>query len=283
MNISEYCSILEIEKGATLEEIKKAYRKLAKKYHPDKNPGRKEYFEEKFREITVAYKELINLLQESNFRLKNEDKFDSSQIYKRNKNCNVYRINIKNHRYEEYVRYIEIRRKCRSVLNKLLSKKFYRAIEIYEELKIEVSDFDFYSYLDYVDSRDCEFLLAEAYQIVGNHSKAIRFYELTLEREKKQPYFKQFTEEIEIRLKKIYFSVFKNGETEEMIDCIPKVLELGLSKKELAWLYKKIAESYFEENFLQEARETLKKAFIICPNLKGSKRICRKLGMESYI
>lgn len=45
--------VLGIEKGASDEDIKKAYRKLAKKYHPDLNPGDKEA-EEKFKEVNEA-------------------------------------------------------------------------------------------------------------------------------------------------------------------------------------------------------------------------------------
>ncbi len=50
----DYYSLLGIKKGATEEEIKKAYRKLAIKYHPDTNKGDKSA-EEKFKEINVAY------------------------------------------------------------------------------------------------------------------------------------------------------------------------------------------------------------------------------------
>lgn len=50
----DYYEILEVTKGASQDEIKKAYRKLAVKYHPDKNPGSKEA-EDKFKEITEAY------------------------------------------------------------------------------------------------------------------------------------------------------------------------------------------------------------------------------------
>jgi len=46
--------ILGVSRNATLEEIKTAYRNLAKKYHPDRNPGDKSA-EEKFKEISVAY------------------------------------------------------------------------------------------------------------------------------------------------------------------------------------------------------------------------------------
>mgnify|MGYP006429239383 FL=1 len=46
--------VLDVPKKAPQEDIKKAYRKLAKKYHPDLNPGNTE-IEQKFKEITAAY------------------------------------------------------------------------------------------------------------------------------------------------------------------------------------------------------------------------------------
>lgn len=50
----DYYEVLNIPKTATSEEIKIAYRKLAKKYHPDVNPGNKNA-EEKFKKINEAY------------------------------------------------------------------------------------------------------------------------------------------------------------------------------------------------------------------------------------
>ncbi len=50
----DYYQILDVPKTATQEELKKAYRKLAMKHHPDKNPGDKSA-EEKFKEISHAY------------------------------------------------------------------------------------------------------------------------------------------------------------------------------------------------------------------------------------
>ena len=55
----DYYEILGLERGASEEDIKKAYRRLAKKYHPDLNPGDKEA-EERFKEINEAYQVLSN-------------------------------------------------------------------------------------------------------------------------------------------------------------------------------------------------------------------------------
>ena len=51
----DYYDILGVKKDATEQEIKKAYRKLAIKWHPDKNPDNKEEAEERFKEISEAY------------------------------------------------------------------------------------------------------------------------------------------------------------------------------------------------------------------------------------
>ncbi len=55
----DYYDILGVDKGAGADEIKKAYRKIAIKYHPDKNPGDTEA-EDKFKEAAEAYEVLSN-------------------------------------------------------------------------------------------------------------------------------------------------------------------------------------------------------------------------------
>ena len=54
----DYYEVLGVAKNATDEELKKAYRKLAKKYHPDAKPDNKEEAEKKFKEVNEAYEVL---------------------------------------------------------------------------------------------------------------------------------------------------------------------------------------------------------------------------------
>ena len=56
--MNEYYRSLGVQPGATAEELKKAYRGLAKKYHPDLHPGDKEA-EARFKEINEAYDTIV--------------------------------------------------------------------------------------------------------------------------------------------------------------------------------------------------------------------------------
>src|SRR5579871_2321903 len=58
MNYKDYYAVLGVPKGAAEKDIKSAYRKLARKWHPDQNPENPKEAEEKFKEISEAYEVL---------------------------------------------------------------------------------------------------------------------------------------------------------------------------------------------------------------------------------
>ena len=62
----DYYEVLGVDKSADEQTLKKAYRKLAMKYHPDRNPGDKEA-EDKFKEINEAYEVLSDSTKRQNY------------------------------------------------------------------------------------------------------------------------------------------------------------------------------------------------------------------------
>lgn len=82
---TDYYKALGVEKSATPDEIKKAFRKLAVKYHPDRNPGDKAS-EEKFKEINEAYAVLSDAKKKQEY-----DTFGSSGFHRQYSQEDIFR------------------------------------------------------------------------------------------------------------------------------------------------------------------------------------------------
>jgi curved DNA-binding protein len=85
MASNDYYQVLGLGKDASPDDIKRAFRKLAVKYHPDKNPGSKEA-EEKFKEINEAYAVLSDPEKKAQF-----DRFGSAGFHQRYTQEDIFR------------------------------------------------------------------------------------------------------------------------------------------------------------------------------------------------
>ena len=103
--MTNYYDVLNVNKNSTKEEIKNSYKKLAMKYHPDKNMNNKEEAEKKFKEVAEAYEVLSDDKKKyeydngRNIVLNNQNPFDifSHMFNDRNIfNNNEFNININN-------------------------------------------------------------------------------------------------------------------------------------------------------------------------------------------
>ena len=285
MQIPDYYQILEVKRNATAPEIKRAFRRLAKRYHPDKNPEQIAFAEQMFREVCRAYNTLRDKKQKSNY----DRTLQTIERQRKAREAYLEKLSRLNKNYA----------KLELLLEALLHQKYETGISLYEQLcenneKIgkawRIDDF-----LSYEESRDCEFLIAEAYQNLGfsngdasstfeRHRKikqATLIYESLLSAESKRPCFRHFIQEVKERLKFIYlyhFSVDGYDQTHHIP--LTKIRALKLSKRETAWMYKKIAEFYVEIDRFPEARTVLKMAFELQPRLTGAKKICKTLNMR---
>ena len=284
MQIPDYYQILEIGRDATAHEIKGAFRKLAKRYHPDKNPERSTFAEQMFREICNAYHTLHDAEQKSDY----DRTLQTIERQQKSREAYLDRLSRLNQNYA----------KLELLLHALLHQNYETGISMYEQLRHHSreigKEWRIDDFLSYEESRDCEFLIAEAYQQLGfsngNQSSAIekhrkieqamRLYESLLSSEAKRPCFKHFIREIKERLKFIYLYYFSvEGYNQTCHIPLTKIRALKLPKRETAWMYKKIAEFYVEIDQFREARTILKMAFELQPHLTGAKKICQTLNM----
>ena len=284
MQIPDYYQTLEIGRDATTRQIKRAYRKLAKRYHPDKNPDRTAFAEKMFREVCNAYNTLRDKKQRSDY----DRTLQAIKRQQQAHECYLNRLN-KLDRTDA---------KLELLLQALFHHNYEIGVSMYEQLQHHSQEIGkewrIDDFLSYEESRDCEFLIAEAYQKLGfSHSdpssvferyrkiqQAMHLYESLLSAETKRPCFRHFIPEVKERLKLIYLYHF-SVEGYDQAHPIPlaKIRELKLSKRETAWMYKKIAEFYVEIDQFPEARTVLKMAFELQPRLTGAKKICRALNM----
>ena len=288
MQIPNYYQILGIGRDAAASEIKQAFRKLAKRYHPDKlhinfSPDEVAHAKQMFREVCNAY----DVLQDETRKSDYDRILQNIEHQKKSYRSYFDRLSRLNQDYA----------KLELLFQALLHQNYETGISMYEQLcqrcekkgtKWCIDDF-----FNYEDSRDCEFLIAEAYQNLGfsngdvsaseRHRKialAMQIYESLLSAEVQRPCFKHFIKEVKERLKRIYlyhFSVEGYHPTYQIP--LSKIRALKLPKRETAWMYKKIAEFYVEINLFSEAREILLMAFELQPNLAGAKKICQTLNM----
>ncbi len=287
MKIPDYYQILEIRRNATAPEIKRAFRRLAKRYHPDKNPEQIAFAEQMFREVCRAYDTLSDKKQKLDY----DRRLQTIERQRKAREAYLDKLSKLNQTYA----------KLELLLEALLHHNYETGISLYEELRNNTQETgkewridDFFSY---EESRDCEFLIAEAYQNLGfangngdlssafeRHRKikqAMLIYESLLSAEAKRPCFRHFIQEVKERLKFIYlyhFSVEGYHQTHHIP--LTKIRALKLPKRETAWMYKKIAEFYVEIDQLPEARTVMKMAFELQPRLTGAKKICKTLNMR---
>ena len=95
MQIPDYYQILEIGRDATARKIKSAYRKLAKRYHPDKNPEQTAFAKKMFREVCNAY----NTLHDEKRKFDYDRTLQTIERQQKSQEANLNRLNRLNQSY----------------------------------------------------------------------------------------------------------------------------------------------------------------------------------------
>lgn len=212
-----YYDLLGIKQGASASEIKKAFREKAKLHHPDVagsgNP-------EAMRKLLDAYQVLANP----------QRRFEYDRIYTRftKKTGFDYRTWLHEQDNPES--------QAKLIFFELLHLEEDEAIVIWR--KNGGLDFPMEKYLDREDWLDCLFILAEELDKRGFVYEAFRLLAFILREEKRRPYFKHFTQEIEIYIKNLLrLKLKQQTDAQTWIECMEIMIGLDFPEKDkLRWM-----------------------------------------------
>jgi curved DNA-binding protein CbpA len=261
----DYYEVLGVRKDGSPEEIRASFRRLAKKYHPDRNAGRAKWAEQKIRVIIQAYDTLMDRDARAAYDRKLRQEQDPDE--------DAYRQSLRERIGDPYA-------EARLVLEDLLNERGDEAITVFERARDRLGDFDLSKYLDSRDYLDCLFLLGEEYERAGDWKQALDFYHKVYDLERDSP-SRFFLETLKERIRDIYCKKLARRSTPlDAVDVYERVLSLGIPKKTEAYIHKKIAEAFFRASQFKKAKLHLSRAFTLEPKLKGAQKICEKLGLD---
>ncbi len=261
----DYYEVLGVRKDGSPEEIRASFRRLAKKYHPDRNAGRAKWAEQKIRVIIQAYDTLMDRDARSAYDRKLRQELDPDE--------DAYRQSLRQRYGDPYA-------EARLVLEDLLNERGDEAVEVFERTLERLGEFDLSKYLDSRDYLDCLFLLGEEYERAGDWKQALDFYHKVYDLERASP-SRFFLETLKERIRDIYCKKLARRSTPlDAVDVYERVLSLGIPKKTEAYIHKKIAEAFFRASQHKKAKLHLSRAFTLEPKLKGAQKICEKLGLD---
>jgi curved DNA-binding protein CbpA len=224
--VKSHYELLGVEKDADAAEIKRAFREKAKLLHPDiAGSGGAE----QMRRILAAWEVLSNA----------ERRFEYDRAYDRF---------IKKAGYN-YRTWLEEQddpaSQAKLVFFELLHLEEDRAVDIWR--KNGGAEFRMEKYLDREDWMDCVFILAEELDKRGFALESFRLFVTLLREEKRLPYFRHFTKEIENCLRNLVKLRLRSKITDgEWVECVESLLGLGFSARD-------------ESRWISSAKEAIKR------------------------
>ncbi len=259
---STHYGTLRVSRDASRNEIRTAFRRLVKIYHPDKNPRRIPWAEAKMRQLLEAY----NILSDECQRLTYDRKLGAA-------------VNAGSFAERMAKKQDDFRAQARLVLHYLLEGEFDTAVELHEQLTSRRATFDLSHHLDDRDYLDSLFLLGEAYESRKQWHTAARFYLAAYEIEKSGPHKRYFFDELKDRLRVLFSQRLVQGlAPEDALKNYERALGLCMANRDAALIYKKIATVHSRLGRRTEAVQALDKARNLCPGMKTIETLRKKIA-----
>lgn len=263
--LAGYFKIIEIKPTQDYGLIKTAYKKLASKYHPDKNLQNKHWAEEKFKLVSEAYRLIMkHLNSNTNFEFEN-----ANSIYHPDKQRS-YESQIPN--YWDTIRNSQNPAdQINLILHELETENSKEGLRLFDQLTNEMFGIDPLSLLDQNNYFDACFLIAEALEKDRRYIKAASYYSIYYQHIRIQLHQRAFAQELKEKIVKLYKSkICKTTSKKEDIKYFLIMLDqISFNHKEKAKLLMDLAKLYIANEENDQAILVLKEAQKLDPTLKG--------------
>lgn len=259
----DHYAILGISPEASPEEIKKSFKRLAVRFHPDKNPRRREWSERKFREILDSYQVLADPRRRADY--------DNRYKWRGNGQEGDMR--------PYFFRRTDPRSLARRVLHYLMNCRSEEAIDLFLQMRTRYGPDVLWDYLEREECLDCEFLLAEAFETRGELHDAAENYRKVYLRERGAVRRRPYYDEVISRLKSLCLhKIARSLNPRDAFRYYRWAEDLDLTQRERAQVAKRRAEAYYATGDFPSAAQALREAMRLDPQLKGGGRLAEKLG-----
>lgn len=253
-----YYEILGVSHGSSIQEIKRSFRKKAKRLHPDLNRSQPLKAADDLRILIKAYEILGNGEKREEY-----DRTIGSRPVPVGFDYRMFLKSQKNNMVSQ----------SRLILHDLLRDRQDDATELFEKLSLR-ANFHLDEYLPREDFLDCLFLLAETYEFRGNLRKSFEMYKKIYRLEAELPYFRHFIEEIIDRIRNIAcFKMLEAYGAEEALAFLQETIDLNFSRRDNAFFYKKMAEIHANMGAWEDAKKCLEQGLLLDEKLPGTKKL----------
>jgi curved DNA-binding protein CbpA len=253
--VKNYYCVLGIDKDASPHTIKRAFREKAKRLHPDivgESAG------EKMLELLTAYQVLSDVNR----------RYEYDKLYTQKVGFD-YRSFLKKHAIDPYAQ-------AKLVFFDLFCDAEETALEQWHScggVQFHLED-----YLERGDWLDCIFVLAEELEKRRRYYEAFILLLTLIKEERRKPYFKHFTEDIELFIKELVRRKLSSTvDRKTYLDCLNSLIHAGFSAHDEARWLLMMAETYISLKDIPAARSVLNEALLRYPGISGADRLKKKL------
>jgi curved DNA-binding protein CbpA len=238
--------VLGLKEGATRKEVKAAFHRLAVRFHPDKNPDRRNWSEDKFRQVYAAYETLLVQLERS-------ERATSKKV----------KLTVYADKPEEpfFLKRHDPKSRSLTILHYLLNDERAKALTLFQEMLRE-HGIDFLSkFLARRDYLDCQFLVAESLEEKGNLHLAAALLRELIQSESTHRFPWHYIPVVVERLKDLYLRKLpRSSSPEQALRWYEESEALGLSDREKGKVAQGRAEAFLSLGKVRKAVRHFKEA-----------------------